>query len=235
VVVYKIFHFSPRTFHFVTSLHPLPQRQNTKKNLQLPLRNFTFINEKPPKLTTSANTTIENAIFSKMSSTGFTELLHSIIIVFLWSAAVVVSVNFGVESVFSYNLSERTLWHILLLVFALLASFFVQLPGTDLTHGSTAGSVEAEDVVKQPSVTSTPICNHHEDNELEILALKSANDKLDAAVARERKRTANAESKAKLAEKKRDDLSYELHITKEKRHQDYLTHVDVSVPFHLSP
>jgi len=167
-----------------------------------------------------------------MSSTSFTEFFHSIVILFLWSAAIVLSINLAVESAFSYYLSERTRWHILLLVFALLASVFVQLPGRDLTRDSAAGSAEAEDVVKQSSVTSTPICNH-QDKELEILALKSANDKLEAAVARECKRTTNAESKTKLAEKKRDDMSYELQTTKENWKQDYLTHVDVSVSSHI--
>lgn len=161
-----------------------------------------------------------------MSSTGFTELLHSIVIVFLWSAAVVLSINFFVESVFSYNLSERTLWHILLLVFALLASFFVQLPGTDLTLASAAGPVEeVVDVAKQPPVTPTPITIWKE-NQREISALKSANNKLEAAVAKERKRTTEAESKTKDAERKRNYLSYELQTTKEKWTQDYLTHVD---------
>ena len=167
-----------------------------------------------------------------MSSTGFTEFLHSIVIVFLWSAAVVLSINFGVESAFSYNLSERSRWHILLLVFALLASCFVQLPGTPLTPASTAGSAEGKDVVvKQPLVPSTPICNH-EDREIEILALRNANAQLEAVVARERKRTDNAESKTKVAERKRDDMSYELKTTREKWTRDYLTHVDVSAPSH---
>lgn len=168
-----------------------------------------------------------------MSSTSPNEFLHSIVIVFLWSAGIVLSANLVVGNVFSCDLSERTLWKILLLVFALLASFLVQLPGTDLIRASAAGSVEAEEVVKQSSMTSTPICNH-QDKDLEILALRRANDKLEAAVARERKRTHNAESKIKAAEKKRDDLSYELQSTKKNWRQDYLTHVDVSVLFTLA-
>lgn len=161
-----------------------------------------------------------------MSSTGFTEFLHSIVFVFLWSAAVVLSINFFFESVLSYDLSERTRWHILLLVFALLASFFVQLPGTDLTPVSAAGPVEEVVVVaKQPSVTPTPITVWKE-NQREISALKSKIDKLEAVVVKERKRTIDAESKTKDAERKRTDLNYELQTTKEKWTQDYLTHED---------
>ncbi len=154
-----------------------------------------------------------------MSSSPLTEFAQRLCGLFIFSCAALLAVNLFAESALSYELSERTRWHLLLLIFTTLIA--LNLP-------SGYSDDKSEDVqVSKP-------CNHDDTNRMigDLRAtIARLETRLETRLEKEKANAVEAESRQKRLTGLWSKASWDLEVEQNARRQDQSDHLSVSCAF----